>query len=136
MTLPTHLPADRHRQALALGLELVAPGTYQVSQSPNQAWLPLTEAAVALQVHPRTLTRWRDDGRLEHTKHWRRDGVRCFYCLPAIQAMRQAEWEASAPRFTEGHTQGGGRKDGPRHLKPAIIPHGQRPSSIPPQTDK
>ena len=127
MTLPTHLPADRHRQALALGLELVAPGMYQVCQSPNQAvWLPLPEAAAALQVHPRTLTRWRNNGRLFYGRHWQRDGARCFYCLPAIWELRHAEWIGDRPRFTEGHKQGGWR-DAPPHLKPAIIPHGQRP---------
>ena len=91
MTIPNHLPADRHRQALALGLELVGPGMYKVSQSPQAVWLPLDEAAAALRIHPRTLRRWRDNGRLFYGRHWQRDGARCIYCLPAIQELRHAE---------------------------------------------
>jgi hypothetical protein len=94
---PSRLPTNSHRQALALGLELVAPGTYQVCQPLDQGdWLPIVDAARAIGIHPQMLAVWTNEKKLTEGVHWKYHAFRYLnksrylFNAPAISALIDA----------------------------------------------
>jgi len=81
-----------HADKLAQALQSIAPSTPEL-QAYRAAcaveWVKASAVCETLHVAPRTLVRWRQDGKIAEGTHWQRLGLsgHCVYNVPAIAKL-------------------------------------------------
>ena len=86
---PTQKSLKQHADALALALQVMNPDAPELAEyrsAQQEDWVSASQVCKHLAIVPRTLLRWRQDGKLTPGTEWRRKSQsnHCVYNLPAI----------------------------------------------------
>jgi hypothetical protein len=86
---PTQKSLKQHADALALALQVINPDAPELTEyrtAAKEEWVSASKVCQHLQIVPRTLLRWRQEGKLTPGTEWRRKSQsnHCVYNLPAI----------------------------------------------------
>lgn len=81
-----------HADKLAQALQVMAPDAPELQAYRDACsipWVKASDACKRLLVAPRTLVRWRQDGKIAEGVHWQRLGLsrHCLYNVPEIAKL-------------------------------------------------